>query len=293
MDTKVSSADNTECKKQSGECYSSSGAPDLKKYVQVNTTCSMFVGGAGTCYRPKTAAELSSDANAAQQIDTLNNVPITSNPTPTPNPAPQTPTTTNPTPKTPTTNNPTPSSSSGTATTNTSPQSTSFTNPLQYNTVQDVLGGLLSALQGIIVILSIIFIVIGAVMYVTSGGNSKQIESAKSAITAAMIGLAIGIAAPSFLKEISGILGWNSAPADVSGAISLTQILTNVLTFLTGIVGILSIIMLIIGALMYLTSAGDEDRIDDGKKIVKYSIIGIIVAFAALVIVKQVAALFV
>lgn len=181
----------------------------------------------------------------------------------------------------------------GTLTDASTPQSTSFTNPLQYNTVQEVLNSLLETLRGIIVILSIIFIIIGAVMYITSGGNSKQIESAKSAITAAMIGLAIGIAAPSFLKEISTILGWNSTPADVSGAISLTQILTNVLTFLTGIVGILSIIMLIIGALMILSSAGDEDRIDSGKKIVKYSVIGIIVAFAALVIVKQIAALFV
>jgi hypothetical protein len=44
--------------------------------------------------------------------------------------------------------------------------------------------------------------------------------------------------------------------------------------------------------LMYLTSAGDEDRIDDGKKIVKFSIIGIIVAFSAMLIVKQIAVLF-
>ena len=194
-----------------------------------------------------------------------------------------------------------------------SSQTVSFGNPLQYDTVQGVLGGLLSALQGIIVILSIIFIVIGAVLYVTSGGNSKQVESAKSAITASMIGLAIGIAAPSFLKEISVVLGWKSASSTLScntgtaediaacnaskaaldSGISLTQILTNVLTFLTGLVGILSIIMLVIGALMILSSAGSEDRIDDGKKIVKYSIIGIVVAFAALVIVKQVAALFV
>jgi type IV secretory pathway VirB2 component (pilin) len=79
----------------------------------------------------------------------------------------------------------------------------------------------------------------------------------------------------------------------VSGAISLTAILTNILTFLTGIAGILAIIMLIIGAIMYLSAAGDEDRIDTGKKIVKFSIIGIIIAFSALLLVKQIASLFI
>ena len=50
--------------------------------------------------------------------------------------------------------------------------------------------------------------------------------------------------------------------------------------------------MLVVGAFMYLTAAGDEDRIDTGKKIVKYSIIGIAIALAALVLVRQVASFF-
>ena len=49
--------------------------------------------------------------------------------------------------------------------------------------------------------------------------------------------------------------------------------------------------MMIVGGVMYLTSAGDEDRIDTAKKIILYSIIGIAVSLAALVIVRQIAAL--
>jgi len=195
------------------------------------------------------------------------------------------------TPGSTTTPTPTTPGSNGTQATGT--VTTSFANPLKYDTVQDVLGSLLNALQGIIVILSIVFIIIGALFYITSAGSTKQLDMAKAAIVAAMIGLAIGIAAPTFLKEISVILGWNAAPAEVTGAISLIAILTNVLAFLTGIVGVLAIIMLIIGALMYLTAAGDDDRISTGKKIVRFSIIGIIIAFAALVLVKQIAVLFI
>lgn len=173
------------------------------------------------------------------------------------------------------------------------PQTITFTNPLAFNTVEQVLGSILGTLRGIIVILALVFIVIGAVLYITSAGNEGQMTLAKGAITAALIGLALGIAAPSFLKEIGNVLGWNGVNAGAAAnALTLSQIARNVLNFLLSIVGILGIIMLVIGGIMYLTAAGNEDRIDSGKKIVTYSIIGIIVALASLVIVAQIAVFF-
>lgn len=153
---------------------------------------------------------------------------------------------------------------------------------------------ILDTLRNIIVILSLVFIVIGAILYITSAGNDKQMTMAKGAITAAMIGLAIGLAAPSFLKEIGTVLGWDASVNQdaVQGALTLSQIARNVLDFLLSIVGVLAIIMLVVGGIMYLTAAGNEDQIDSGKKIVTYSIIGIAVALAALVIVSQIASFF-
>lgn len=173
-------------------------------------------------------------------------------------------------------------------------QSIPFANPLAFNTVEEVLTSILGTLQGIIVVLALVFIVIGAVLYITSAGNEGQMTLAKGAITAAMIGLAIALAAPSFLKEIGTVLGWGAVGSGpVSDALTLSQIALNVLNFLLSIVGVLAVIMLVIGGIMYLTAAGNEDRIETGKKIVTYSIIGITVALAALIIVRQIAALFV
>lgn len=175
-----------------------------------------------------------------------------------------------------------------------SSQTINFSNPLKFSTVEGLLDQILSTLRGIIVILSLIFIVIGAVLYITSAGNDGQMKTAKGAITAAMIGLALGLAAPSFLKEIGTVLGWGTVNSSAVGtAQTLSQIATNVLNFLLSIVGILAIIMLVIGGIMYLTAAGDEDHIDSGKKIVKYSVIGILTALAAMVIVSQIATFFV
>lgn len=169
-----------------------------------------------------------------------------------------------------------------------------FTNPLKYKTVNEFATNVLGTLRSIIVVLSIIFIVLGGIFYITSAGNEKRMTAAKGAITASMIGLAVGIAAPSFLKEIYTIMGGDSSDIDktsISGSLTLTQISLNFLDFLLAIVGVLALIMMIVGGIMYLTSAGDDDRIKTAKKIVTYSIIGIAVSLASLVVVKQIAKL--
>lgn len=169
-----------------------------------------------------------------------------------------------------------------------------FSNPLAYNTVEEVLNSILGTLRSIIVTLALVFLVVGAVLYITSAGNQKQMEVAKGAIVAAMIGLAIGLAAPSFLLEIGKVLGWGAVSAGpVADAPTLSQIALSVLEFLLSVVGILAIIMLVVGGIMYLTSAGSEDRAETGKNIIKYAIIGIFVALASLVIVSQIAEFFI
>lgn len=168
-----------------------------------------------------------------------------------------------------------------------------FTNPLGFESVEGFLTSVLVAVQRIIVMLSLIFIVIGAIMYIISGGNPGMVEKGKKAITYSLVGLALGIAAPSFLKEISIILNWGGATTpEVDNALTLTQIAVNVLRFLMSIVGTISIIMIVIGGMLYLTSAGDEDRIDRGKKIFINSLIGIIISLSSLVVVNQIARFF-
>ena len=131
-------------------------------------------------------------------------------------------------------------------------------------------------------------------MILASAGSPETVEKGKKAITMALVGLALGIAAPSILKELAGILGWNTGvPANVTAAMTLSAIAVKTLNFLLGITGVLALIMLVIGAIMYLTSAGDETRIDSGKKIFKYSLLGLILVMSSMVIVKQIALFFV
>jgi hypothetical protein len=67
------------------------------------------------------------------------------------------------------------------------------------------------------------------------------------------------------------------------------QQLTDVLIFLLG--GI-AVIMIIIGGLRYVTSAGDQTALASAKNTVLYSLIGLIVAFMAYAVVKFIFAAF-
>lgn len=165
-----------------------------------------------------------------------------------------------------------------------------FKNPLTFETAEDVITAVLNGLRGVIITLALVFLVIGAILYIASGGNEQRIETAKKAIFAAMIGLAIGIAAPSFLREIAEILDWGTGKNDptLSAAPRIAAILLNTLNFLLGIVGVLAIIVLVFGGIRYLTSRGDETAAEGAKKQILWAIVGIMIAIGSLIIVNQI-----
>ena len=66
---------------------------------------------------------------------------------------------------------------------------------------------------------------------------------------------------------------------------SVYLILKNVLMYLLGIIGILAIIGFVVSGIMYITAAGDEERVEKAKNMLTYSIIGLVVALIGLVIV--------
>jgi len=160
-----------------------------------------------------------------------------------------------------------------------------FINPIAYDTIEGVLGSFLSAMQMTIAILCVVFIVIGGIMYMTASGDEKRVEKAKTTMTASIVGFALAVGAPMLLNEIYTIFGRDrSWPS-----LTLREVVSAVLNLLLSIIGILAIITLVVGGIMYMTSAGEEDRINKAKSIVTYSIIGIAVALAGLVIVRAVA----
>ena len=70
---------------------------------------------------------------------------------------------------------------------------------------------------------------------------------------------------------------------------SIMSIVKSIMNWLLILVGILGVIGFAIAGILYLTAAGDEDRIKTAKSAMMYSIIGVIVALLGLVILKAAA----
>lgn len=172
---------------------------------------------------------------------------------------------------------------------------TEFPNPLKYTSLSEVLVAVLVNLQSFMALIAIIMIIVGGIMYMFSAGNETMITKAKTTIGGALIGLAIVLSAPSFLKQIKLILGGNktgqSADAIVNSAYTFKDIAISVINFLLSIIGILGIIALVVGGVMYVTAYGSDERIETAKKIIGSALIGILIALGALILVKQIATL--
>jgi len=69
---------------------------------------------------------------------------------------------------------------------------------------------------------------------------------------------------------------------------SITGILLNILLWILYIFGIIGVIGFVIAGIMYLTAAGDDDRMGSAKKAMYYSIIGVIVGLVGVVILQAV-----
>jgi len=159
---------------------------------------------------------------------------------------------------------------------------------------------ILDTVYKIVVGLSLIFIVIGGIMYMVSSGNDEKMAKAKKIVIYAIMGLAIAVGAAIFLKEIATALGIKNDLFTVGGnniekledVEGMQTVMGRVISLLLTSLGMLGIIGLVIGGIWYLNAGGNEDKMEIGKKTLIYSVLGLVIAIGSLVIVKQIAVLF-
>jgi beta-lactamase regulating signal transducer with metallopeptidase domain len=68
----------------------------------------------------------------------------------------------------------------------------------------------------------------------------------------------------------------------------LPTVITNIVNVLLYIIGAVGVVMVVIGGIMYTTSAGDAAAVTKAKNTILYAVIGLVVAFLAYAIVNWV-----
>ena len=160
----------------------------------------------------------------------------------------------------------------------------SITNPISANSFSELFQQAMNYARTIAGTIAVLFIIIGGVMYMVSGANKGVTEKAKKTLIFAMVGLAIVTAAPLFLSDVLLVL--KGSGGSVSSG--LMKVALNALRLLLSVVGILGIIALLNGALIMFISSGDEKTIEMGRNAIKWSLIGIALAFGSLVLIRTI-----
>ena len=168
-----------------------------------------------------------------------------------------------------------------------------YENPLSVGSFTELIGNFLVQVQATIGWLAVIMIVIGGIIYITSTGKNSQVELGKKILTFALLGFVIAVAAPSILKELADLAssGEGSSSSDViNQAHEFKQIAGDVLSFVITLIGVIATIGFVISGTLFVLAGGDTSRVEKAKKGLVFSIIGISIAGAALVIVQQILA---
>jgi hypothetical protein len=160
--------------------------------------------------------------------------------------------------------------------------SASVKSPISYDSFSALFQAAMNYLKTVAGIAVIIFIMLGGVMYMASGGHTGMAERAKNTLIYAMVGLVIVVAAPLFLSDILQVLKGSGG----SGSSGLLTVATNVLKVLLACIGIFGIMGLMNGAVIMFISSGDEKTIEMARGSVKYSLIAIAMSAGSLILIK-------
>ncbi len=166
-------------------------------------------------------------------------------------------------------------------------------------------------------------IVWGGITYILSLGDESKAEHAKTIIKYAVVGVVVillsyviiafiqtllippkpGAPAPGAFLPVSTAYaqdvtnGFNTGLGEITGKIAkpgsglatdtnIVPVITRLINYMLGLVGVLALAALVWGAIMYILSIGDEGKVEKAKNIIIYAIIGVLLTGFAFVILR-------
>lgn len=154
--------------------------------------------------------------------------------------------------------------------------------------IATIISNILTDLSVIAAYLIVGYIIYGGYLYMLSGGDAAKVSSAKKTLTNAFIGLGITILANVIFTAIRvAITGNATLPSEdclTNECVSGNNLFQNLFNWAVGIVGVVAVIFVVYGGVLYMTSRGDAAKVKKAKETILYSIIGLIIVALSLVI---------
>lgn len=81
-----------------------------------------------------------------------------------------------------------------------------------------------------------------------------------------------------FNANAANTVNWNNGVFEnPTGLNNTTALVTSIVNWLLGITSAIVILFLVIGGIMYVTAAGDEQKTEEAKKVITYCVVGLFI----------------
>lgn len=172
---------------------------------------------------------------------------------------------------------------------------TTLPNPLgTTGSIEDLLINVSRGLIGLVALVATFMFIYGGIMMLTSGGNEKQVEKSKEVLKWTAISIVIIVFSAAIIQFVLNSIGADSSTVGTVPGQSLglgTNLQNSVLQtvrFILGLLGIIGVIMMIYGGYMWLTAAGNEEKVEKGTAIIRAAVIGILIILFSWIVVSYI-----
>lgn len=156
-----------------------------------------------------------------------------------------------------------------------------LTKTANWNQVWLIAIALLDDLLKVAGIAAFAFVIYGAFRYVTSQGQPENTKNALGTIANALIGVAIAAVSTVAVNYIGNQLGGTSTTNGLPTIVADSSTLGTVLNIVIGLIGAISVIMVIFGGFKYVTSRGEGQATAQAKDTIMYALIGLAITAVA------------
>ncbi|HEX9503064.1 MAG TPA: hypothetical protein VF974_01945 [Patescibacteria group bacterium] len=143
---------------------------------------------------------------------------------------------------------------------------------------------------------ALVYLVYSGFRMIVSQGDSEELTVAKNAFMWSILGLILGMFAFVLITATGTFIG----ARDPNTAISVGNhvvinplyddtfalLLQRILTGFLGVAGLIAILLMVMGGFRYITSSGNEEMAESGKKTLEWSVLGLIVIILSYVLVR-------
>ena len=150
--------------------------------------------------------------------------------------------------------------------------------------------GISNWIVGLVGTVIVLMIIVGGVQLITSAGSPDAVKAAKGRITNAVMSLVVLISMKAILVLVSiggGVNEFFGAPVNNAGETlgSVKDLILAMINFALWLGGAVSVIFIIVGALRYIASGGNQTNLQKAKATITYAVLGLVISISAIAIV--------